>query len=601
MCDFLTHTIGGKTVMKKLLSMLLSAALLVSLLAGCSGSTDEEEEKEKEVDKGAEINMYVGERPSDLDPGKLIFNSDAWQYMSLIYEGLFTLDSNGKAVAAVADEWESEVDERDGKLKLYITLRSSRWSDGIPVDADDFIFAWKRILQPSNNNPAAALLYPIENARKVKSGEVTVADLGVTAVTDKILEVVFEDGFTDVNYFIETLASPVLVPLREDKVKTDTWAQASTTICTNGPFAVKTFGVDSMILERSTNYNALRTREKLTKYVVPYRITVNFDGGSDGQLEAYNTTPEEPVDTLFYLGAFSKEGYETVSSQKGFTTNDALTTYTYFFNTNNDVLADAAVRNALGTSLDRNEIAAIVGRGAKPATGIVPYGVNGSGYGKSFRSEAGDVISATAADAAKGKGSFTLTYNADRDYEKEIAEYAQGVWKNLGYSVKLIPVTSAEIINIVNTGDFDAIAMDYMCVTGDASSMLYPFATEYSGHTVDVTNPDVFFTPHFTGYESAEYNAVIETLYAAKSTAERFEALKGAEKIIVNDAPIVPLFFKSVSYIAKKDLSKISSTFFGAKDFRKTKLAKYDLYKEVEEETEEETDTADEASDEKAE
>ena len=63
----------------------------------------------------------------------------------------------------------------------------------------------------------------------------------------------------------------------------------------------------------------------------------------------------------------------------------------------------------------------------------------------------------------------------------------------------------------------------------------------------------------------------------------------------------IPLFFKSASYIAKKDLSKISSTFFGAKDFRKTKLAKYELYKEVEEETEEETDTADEASDEKAE
>lgn len=81
--------------MKKLLSMLLSAALLVSLLAGCSGSTDEEE-TEKEVDKGAEINMYVGERPHDLDPGKLVFDSDAFQYMNLIYEGLFRLDSNGK-------------------------------------------------------------------------------------------------------------------------------------------------------------------------------------------------------------------------------------------------------------------------------------------------------------------------------------------------------------------------------------------------------------------------------------------------------------------------------------------------------------------------
>lgn len=560
--------------------MLLSAALLVSLLAGCSGSTDDEE-TEKEVDKGAEINMYVGERPHDLDPGKLVFNSDAFQYMNLIYEGLFKLNSKGKPVGAVASEWKSEIDERDGKLKLLITLKSTKWSDGIPVDSDDFIFAWKRILQPSANNPAAALLYPIENAAKVKSGEVTVADLGVTAVTDKILEVTFEEGYTDVNYFLETLASPVLVPLREDKVKTDEWAQASTTICTNGPFAVKTFGVDSMILERSTQYNSLRTREKLTKYVNPYRIIVNFDGGDDGQLEAYNTTPSEPADTLFYLGSFSKEGYDTMSSQSGFNTADTLTTYTYFFNTENDVLSDAAVRNALSTALDRTEIAAIVGRGAKPATGLVPNGVNGSGYGKSFRSEAGDVISATAGDAAKGKGSFNLTYNADRAYEKEIAEYAQGVWKNLGYSVKLVPVTSAEMINLVDTGDFDVIAMDYMCVTGDASSMLYPFATKYSGHTVDVTNPDVFYTPHFTGYVSEEYNAVIDTICNAKTTAERFDAMKNAEKIIVADAPVAPLFFKSTSYIAKKDLSKISTTFFGTKDFAKTKLAKYELYKEV--------------------
>ena len=141
-----------------------------------------------------------------------------------------------------------------------------------------------------------------------------------------------------------------------------------------------------------------------------------------------------------------------------------------------------------------------------------------------------------------------------------------------------------------------------MCTTGDATSMLYPFAVEYSGHTVDVTVvPEVFYTPHFTNYVNEEYNTLMDSLYAATKNSERFEILKTAEQIIVNDAPVVPLFFKSASYLAKSDLSKISTNFFGAKDFRKTTLKKYELYKEVEEETEEEAETEDAESEETAE
>ena len=173
--------------MKKLLALVLAVVLLVpAMLTSCG--TDEEI-------KGAEIQMFLTTLPQRLDPAAVYSDADTMKVMGLLYEGLTTLNEKGKVEKAIAKDWEYEIDERDNLMKLEIELTKTRWSDGIILDADDFIYAWTRILLPENNNSNAALLYPIYNAQEVKEGLCSVNDLGLYAVKDDLLQIVFEPSF----------------------------------------------------------------------------------------------------------------------------------------------------------------------------------------------------------------------------------------------------------------------------------------------------------------------------------------------------------------------------------------------------------------------
>lgn len=569
---------------KRLFLLILSAVLMTSMLASCGDSNEDGQPvEEEEEDKGAIIEMYFGQMPKDFDPTNYATNSDEYQITELLYEGLTGVDKSGKVYGVGAKEWEYEVDERDGELKLHIELKSSKWSDGVPVRADDYIFAWKRLLAPSNSNPASSLLYPIKNAKKVKSGEVTVADIGASAVSEQLLEITFEEGFTDVEYFLECLASPMLVPLREDKVKSDDWSTKLDLLVTNGPFAIKSMSEDRLLIERSMHYNSLKLRQKPDTYVKPYRLIAHF-GNEAEAIELYNT--DDVVTKYFYLSDLSKEAYAQFG--KDVKTDSDLTTYTYFFNTKNELLSDASTRKALSAALDREAIAEIRGVGAEAATGLVPAGVREAGSKNDFRAVAGDVLTPSLEGAKAAKtGTIKLTYNKDRAYEEEIAKHAKDAWKSLGFTVELDGVDGNTIDDVIKSGEFDVIAADYISFTSDAYGFVAPFALEFSGSYVDVTNPDVFFNAHFTGYESEEYNALIQQLYTADKKT-RASLMHDAEKMLLDSAPVAPLFFEKVNYVSSSKLSKIQVNYRGAKIFTNTKLSGYKKINEAKELAEEE-------------
>ncbi len=559
---------------KRLLSLVLAALMLTTMLAACSG--DEE-------DNGAIIEMYYGStRPVDLDPTTIAVNSDKYQVTSLIFEGLTAIDANGKVTGAGATEWEYGIDERDQALKLTLKLKNTNWSDSIPVFADDYVFAWKRLLSPSNTNPAAALLYPIKNARKVKSGDgATVADIGAYAINETTLEITFEEGFTDVEYFLECLASPALVPLREDKVKSDEWATSTELLITNGPFTVRSITSNQIILDRSTQYNALTVKQAKDKFVKPARLVLHFANEKEA-IELFGS--ENLAEKYFYLTDLSKDAYTQFASEVK--TNSDLTTYTYFFNTNNELLSDAATRKALSGALDRAEIASIRGCAAEAATGIVPAGVREAGTKNDFRAIGGDLLASAYEGAKAAKtGTIKLTYNKDREYEKEIAEYAKTQWKKLGFTVELNGVSTGEIDDVIKSGEFDVIAADLVSLTGDAYSILVPFAKEFSGSAVDVTT-DVFFNAHFTGFENQQYDEIIEKLFTADK-ASRATLMHDAEKLLVEEAPIAPLFFEKSVYVNDSALSKFTVDFKGVKNFRTAKLANHKEVNQAKTEAEE--------------
>ncbi len=591
---------------KKLTALVLALLMVVSavMFAGCSKKSD---------DKGAMIRMYLTSCPQYLDPTALTYGSaENVKLFGLLYEGLFTIDEKGALKKQLAKKWESFEDARDGKLKLEIKLGDSNWSDGIPVDADDFVYAWQRLLLPTTDNPAAALLYPIENAKAVKEGTCSVNDLGVYAIKDNVIQITFENGFTDVDYFLRRLASPALVPLREDnatkfddETNADYLWEASSTLAlplTNGAFKYRKFTENTMELERNIHYANVSANEDnpVDKVVKPYQlITVYKDGKTD------LSTAEKQVDSfkdgeLFYLN-LSEAGTETVE-KAGKTTENALPSqYTYFFDTTSELFSDARVRKALSIALDREYIAVLAGRSkANAAAGFVPAGVEettGKGdfrkVGGSLFVPGGDMEGAKAllAEAGVKSGSISLDYNKERAFEKDIADYVKSVWKELGFKVtvnaknsKMISGLAAGSTGLADRSAARVVGMDMQCLTPDAFGILAAFSGRYAGGKFDLTTENVEYTDvNITGFVSEEYDALCDVFVYSSDSKERAEALHEAEKMLFEQSPVAPLFQNTDIY-ASRDLSGISRNKFGGFVFTKVSQKDYRKYLPEEEE-----------------
>jgi len=565
--------------MKKTLSLMLVLVMLATTLAGCGGIAIDAE------DKGAQINAYITSEIRDFDPAYTMIDDSTAKVFNLIYAGLVTINDDGKVEYDLMEKYEIVFDERLEENKMYITLKETMWSDGRNLTADDVIYAWKRILDPEFDSPAASLLYDIKNARSVKNGDSSVDDLGIAAVDNYILEVRFEKTGTDYDLFIERLASPALVPLREDVVtRYDNWATSSSTMVASGPFTVKNLEFNKGVtFERNTYYMRNREKDNLDKYVKPYRINVSYKLDLDEQLQAFEDG------TLFYLGDIPVEN--RVEYKKKAKTSDVPSVHTYVMNTENKVLAKPEVRRALSMALDREAIAELVVF-AKPATGFVPSMTTDKTSKDSFRKNGGNVISPVAdlegakalLEEAKVKGgSFTISYY-DNETERAIAEYASEVWGELGFKVKTKALSnSKKFSNAYRDGDYDILAIDYQMLSEDAFNAFASYATTFSGMGIDIQGGNYDFVEHVSGYSSEAYDALIESAYAAGSRKEASAYLHEAEEMLANDMPVIPVVFNQDYYlINKKVVSGQSLDYFGGKVFDDFVMKNYKKYLPVE-------------------
>lgn len=553
--------------MKKSVTLLLAVLMTASLLAGCSRGGD----------KGAIIPIYLTKELQNFDPAITLYDAETIKVLGLVYEGLTRLDEDGKVQPALADRWYTKIDEDRGEYFLYFELDETRWNDDRLVQADDIVYAWKRILTPSASSPAACLLFNIKNARRVKAGEMTVDDLGLAAVSETTLEIEFEGPF-DLDYFLMTVASPALVPLREDAVvKAPTeWAKNMENIVFNGPFTLKNWSYStSLDIERNALYRLDSDARNVMKYVNPYKFTVDYTKTLKQQLELYE------AGDLFYLGDLPAEQFDEY--KKNVKTQDLLSTYTYYFNTNRAPFTDARVRLALSLALDRNEIADLVGKKQKPATGFVTNNVFDANNKGSFRKEGGDLISSSARteeakallqEAGVKGGSFTITYSLDAA-DKAVAEYARDTWNALGFDVKIELKRGTAFAEIINSGEFDVVGIDYQGLAPDPFAFLAPFAKEYSGSVVNVELGSATFTPHITGYDNPQYDALIDMAFYAKSSAKRVQILHEAEALLLEDCPAIPLLFNVDIYLKSGKLSGIESSIFGYRIFDGVSLRGY--------------------------
>ena len=463
--------------MKKTLAILLCAIMLTGVLVGCTSI--------KGDNKGAEINMYFGSEIYNLDPAVAYTDANAAKILGLIYEGLMRLDENGNAKKALMKKYKTYTDDRTGEFKMEITLNTSYWNDGTAVSANDFVYAWRdRIIAPKASSPAASMLYCIKNAQQAKLGEAKIDSVGLTAKSTNVILITFESKDVDVDAFLETLASPALVPVRQSRADVySDWATSTTNMISNGPFKVKSFkhGSDGLlILERSLYY--YRTADDdiaLDSTVKPYRINVLFNIPDDSFLVKYDSSLGSAVDNngiavatdavtmynetrLFYYSDIYTGNGGSVIGELGtkIKTDDYLSTMCAYFNLNKTVFQNADLRYALSVAIDRSYIAdEILGGYNDAATGFVPKKVKDTFGSKTFRYNGGDVLSASAENASSilsaaginpSSVSFTITYKRDNLFDnassksngyqsrnRAVATYLQETWSALGFDVKI--------------------------------------------------------------------------------------------------------------------------------------------------------------------
>lgn len=599
-------------MMKRVIALVLCLATILLCLAACGAKDDN--------DKGAYIRMYLSEPVYDFDPLHAYNNEAALQIISLLYEGLFYADENGKPQKALVSDYEYTEDEEKGEYILTLNLRNTSWSDGIPLTATHVQYSFTRLLQSETSHPAAVLLYDIKNARDIVKGEASIDDLGVIPVDNDAVEIQFEHPI-NVDAFLLNLCSPALVPLRDDIIDSypDAWNKKSSNAVSSGPFMLRSNRYedeDGFILERNSYYYRDRAKDDLDKYVTPFRIVVSYTTDPVEQLRNFDTGA---VGGNYYFGHIAlaaRKDAGLAGTLEKLEVTDAPSTHVYYFNYDAEIngekiFAKAEVRKALSMAINREDIVdALVY--ARAADGMVPYTLRNRADKKDqFREVAASYISSTAnMDGARAllaeagidpsKYSFSITVAAYDEDHMATAAIVEVAWEALGFkdvSVNALNATERLIMEdkeLTHTGIYDdpyqdaiddmkydviepitnvvletktveVIALDLVATGLDAFSYLAPFADAFSGNAFDTdltTNPDGKHTPHISGYNCPDYNAKIEAAYAAATEKERAELLHEAEQILIYDMAAIPIVYNQNVALQGKHVKGIERTFF---------------------------------------
>ncbi len=502
--------------MKKVLAVFL--ALCMGILGACGQSQPQDPPLSTQPQA---LNIQLGAEPDTLDP---TYAADAAEitYAAHLFEGLTTLNQQGEVLPGVAASWEMEENDEGLPVYTFHLDGSARWSDGVAVEAKDFVYAWERALTPTLSSPLAYHLYPIKGARAMKAGEeVENADpqegeeaaspLQVEAVDESTLRVTLEGPCP---YFLELCASsPVYFPLREDLVTQhpETWSNDPAALVSNGAYRLESWTHDGSIrMVKNPHYrNQAQIVQEELNFVLTADAQAVWTAFQEGQLQFADTLPLLNV--------------QQAEEEEALVTRPLMSTYALVFNT--ATVADARVRQALSLAIDRTALTGqVLADGSIPAGAIIPQGVPGAAAGQDFRTEGGDYVSCdpsavqTNLDRAKellkeagfegGKNLPTLTYlTNDTEGNVKIAQAVQEMWAAVGVQVEIKALGWNEYVAAREAGEFDVAR--------------YSFSA--SGHTDPLALLDLWTSQsgqNLAGYQSERFDQLIAAVYSGEEIPE---------------------------------------------------------------------------------
>ena len=517
----MTYNLKTKNFFIKTLFQTFFIFLIFLLIISCTKET----KKIKD-----ELTVNLGYELQSIDPA---INDETYGfiYINHAFEGLLTKDINGKIVGGSSDKWEISED----KLKYTFRIREdAKWSDGKKLTADDFVYSYRRVVDPKTASPIAYLMYYIKNAKDINIGKKQIDTLGVTAIDENTLTIELENPTL---YFEDILASGgCYVPVREDIINKygDDWTWNPESYIGNGAYKMTERKPDELIaFELNTNYWDYKNQvAKKINFVLIADEYISLNAVRTGDVDfSINAPPIGEIESLI------KENLMAVS--------DIIGVYYLDLNNKDKTLSDKRVRKALSLAIDRNYIVSNIGHGKLiAAESFVPPVVKG--VEKSFREESSNFIIANnysnniieakkllaEAGYPNGENFPILEVKVSSGFYTTVLEAIQDMWKNnLNIDVVVRTEESKITLPFRQSGKYQIARTSWTGDYNDPLTMLQIMTSE----------SDI----NYSGFSNERYDYLINFATTSTNEKDRMEALKEAEAILFEEMPIIPFIYRT--------------------------------------------------------
>lgn len=532
---------------KKILTLAMATMLSISLVA-CSGAKDtsskaDGQQTSTSSDKTLKVQFDV--EVASMDP-QIATDGTSFEAIAAVTEGLYSVDAAGSPILAAAESAEKS---EDG-LAYTFKIRDNKWSNGTKVTANDFVFAWRRLADPKTASEYAFMISiaGIKNADDVLEGKKGVEELGVTAKDDETLVVELSHPVT---FFESLLSFPSFYPVNEEFFKQagDSFATSPDTILANGPYKISSYEPAATTIDLVKNedyWDADSVKIDGIKYQVIKEAQQTMLAYQNGDLD---------------VATLAGEQVEQFKNDPEF--NNVAAGYLWYISVNQKVAGfeNENLRKAFALSYDKEAIVNnILKDGSIVADFAVPKLLATGPDGKDFRETTETYLSTDKAKALeyynKAKqelGKETFTYKMmveDTESAQNVAQFIQSEIQTTlpGVTIELEVMPKKNRVERMQAGDFESVLTRWGPDYADPMTYLDMWTTN---------------SPNNYGFwTNAEYDKVIQSAKdgeLALNPEARWEALKKAEKTVMDEAVILPVYQKGNAVMIKKNVSGIEN------------------------------------------
>lgn len=493
------------------------------------------------------LRLVIYSNPRSLDP-RIRGGEDKSAILKMLFEGLTRIDHQGKVTLGVAKSVKISRDKKTYTFRLHLTS----WSDGTPVTAEDFVYAWKTVLSPHFQTPFAYLFYPIKNAQEVKEGTVHSDFLGVCARDPTTLEVKLT---TPVHYFLELIALPQFFPVnRKIDALEPSWPtqQGKKFIC-NGAFTLKM-------------NHPIRGYELIKNPSYPDSSKVRLDSVTIKKARISEIQEMLLNDQIDWAGApmgfINFNPFPRSAGEPIVLPNELL--QWYVFNTQKFPFTSVKLRQALSLVINRMRILQQIPPGSWPAFTVLPLHQTKATPMEENREKGIKIFQEALQELQLTQKNFPLIkiMYTEGGVRSTIAKIIQEEWEEaLGIQSSIEACEWHSLFARITEGDFQISAMDWIALIDDPNYTLEIFRK---------TNLLI----NFPKWHHFEYERLLDRAQRETERQKRLSLFALAEEILIQEAAVLPILRTLPQSIKKSRIKMLHYSSMKSWDFKWTTIQK---------------------------